>query len=153
MVVSASLRFGGLVGASVLMLAGCGSLGMQRSDLVFSPAACTEKRFDIYFAEGQARLTEPALQAVRMTAEQLQGCDIRKVRVIGLASATGPADANQALSERRALAVVEVLEAEGWPVPAFEINVVGQAGAVDPAGTAQPLRRRAEVIVDAAPPR
>ncbi|HAV51456.1 MAG TPA: flagellar motor protein MotB, partial [Brevundimonas sp.] len=94
-----------------------------------------------------------AWRAIRMTADQLRDCDIRKVQIVGLASATGSSAANQGLSERRAVAGTEALEAEGWPLPAFEIAVEGDTGAVTADGTAEPLRRRTEVIVDAAPRR
>jgi outer membrane protein OmpA-like peptidoglycan-associated protein len=137
------------------VLTGCESAGLfrDRSDLVATPTTCTAKRFDIYFGEGQAQLTDPALQAIRLTADQLKDCDIRKVQVIGLASATGSSSANQTLSERRAIAVTEALEAAGWPLPAFEIAVEGDTGAVTADGRAEPLRRRTEVVVDAAPRR
>jgi outer membrane protein OmpA-like peptidoglycan-associated protein len=150
-----TLRFMALAGAAALVLTGCESAGLfrDRSDLVATPTTCTAKRFDIYFGEGQAQLTDPALQAIRLTADQLKDCDIRKVQVIGLASATGSSSANQTLSERRAIAVTEALEAAGWPLPAFEIAVEGDTGAVTADGRAEPLRRRTEVVVDAAPRR
>lgn len=150
-----TLRFMAVAGAAALVLTGCESTGLfrDRSDLVSTPTTCTTHRFDIYFAEGQAQLTDPAHQAIRMATEQLKDCDIRKVQVIGLASATGSSAANQTLSERRAIAVTEALEAAGWPLPAFEIAVEGDTGAVTADGRAEPLRRRTEVVVDAAPRR
>lgn len=153
MFTSSTVRFIVIAGTAALVLAGCGSANpfADRSDLVAAPQACTAKRFDIYFGEGQAQLTAPALEAIRLTADQLRGCEIRKVQVIGLASATGSSPANQTLSERRALAVTDALEAEGWPLPAFEIAVAGNSGATTADGRAEPLRRRTEVIVDAAP--
>ncbi|WP_292159000.1 OmpA family protein [Brevundimonas sp.] len=147
--------FMAVAGAAALALAGCEGSGVfrDRSELVAAPTTCTAKRFDIYFGEGQAQLTEPARQAIRLTADQLKDCDIRKVQVIGLASATGSSPANQTLSERRAIAVTAALEAEGWPLPAFEIAVVGDSGAVTADGRSEPLRRRTEVIVEAVPRR
>jgi len=140
------------VGATV---AGCGwTPGMRdRSELVAEPSACSEKRFEVYFAENEARLTNPALQAIGLTATQLQGCDIRRVKVTGLASATGDVAANLSLSERRATAVAEALVAAGWPTPAFEVGAVGDAGAVTTAGASEPMRRRTEVVVEAVPRR
>jgi outer membrane protein OmpA-like peptidoglycan-associated protein len=150
-----TLRFMGVAGAAALVLTGCEGSGLfrDRSDLVSTPTTCTTKRFDIYFGEGQAQLTDAAWRAIRMTADQLRDCDIRRVQIVGLASATGSSAANQELSERRAVAVTEALEAEGWPLPAFQIAVEGDTGAVNADGTAEPLRRRTEVIVDAAPRR
>lgn len=137
-----------------LGLAACGTgRGMfrDRSDLVAAPSTCTPKRFEIYFADSEARLTEPARQAIGMTATQLQDCDIRSVRVVGLADARGGAAANQSLSERRALAVAEALTGAGWPAPAFEVSAAGDEGAVNAAGVSEPLRRRTEVLVEAQP--
>lgn len=141
-----------LLGLAAAAVAGCAVPGFKnRSDLVVEPSACTEKRFEVYFAEGEARLTEPARQAIGMTAAQLQGCDIRKVQVLGLASATGGAAANLSLSQRRALAVAEALTAAGWPAPVFDLEAAGDAGAVAASGAQEPMRRRTEVLIDAAP--
>lgn len=142
-------------GALVLMglaAAGCSlTPTVKRSDIVAEPSPCTAQRFEVYFAEGEARLTDAARQAIGLTATQLQGCAIRKVQVIGLADASGAASANQGLSERRAAAVVDALAAAGWPAPAFEVSGAGDAGAVTASGASEPLRRRTEVLVDAAP--
>jgi outer membrane protein OmpA-like peptidoglycan-associated protein len=75
------------------------------------------------------------------------------VKVTGLASSTGDVATNLSLSERRATAVAEALVAAGWPTPAFEVGAVGDAGAVTADGTNEPMRRRTEVVVDAAPRR
>lgn len=140
-----------LVGGLALLVAGC-SLAptMRRSDLVAEPTACIAKRFEVYFAEGEARLTDVARQAIGLTATQLQGCRIDKVQVIGLADASGGATANQSLSERRAVAVAEALAAAGWPAPAFDVGGVGDEGATS-AGVNEPMRRRTEVLVEASP--
>ncbi|MFC5344786.1 OmpA family protein [Brevundimonas staleyi] len=140
------------MGAAAVALAGCSSMGTPGRDaLVAEPSACAAKRFDIYFAEDQAQLTDAARTAIGLTATQLQGCRINTVKVLGLASSTGSADANQALSERRALAVAEALTAAGWPAPAFELAAAGDQGATTATGVAEPLRRRTEVLVEAAP--
>ncbi|QDH72099.1 OmpA family protein [Brevundimonas sp. M20] len=139
--------------AGAAALAGCGwTPGMRdRAEIVAEPSPCTAKRFDVYFAENEARLTSAALQAIGLTATQLQGCDIKRVQVVGLASATGGVASNLNLSEQRAIAVAEALQAAGWPAPAFEVGAVGDAGATTAAGTNEPLRRRTEVLVEAAP--
>jgi outer membrane protein OmpA-like peptidoglycan-associated protein len=137
-----------------LGLTGCETgrgLFRERSDLVAEPAACAAKRFEVYFADGEARLTEPARRAIGMTAAQLQGCDIRRVQVLGLADARGGEAANLSLSERRAQAVVEALAATGWPAPAFDVAAAGDQGAVTGTGAREPMRRRTEVLVEAAP--
>jgi len=124
---------------------------MDRGAVVTEPSACTAKRFEVYFADSEARLTEPARQAIGMAAAQLQGCEIRKVQVLGLADARGGATANLDLSQRRAQAVAEALTAAGWPAPAFDLEAAGDAGAVTDAGVREPMRRRTEVLIDAVP--
>ena len=145
-----------LIGFAVLAgavgLSGCGvTRFMDRSAVVTEPSPCTAKRFEVYFADSEARLTEPARQAIGMAAAQLQGCDIRKVQVLGLSDARGGATANQSLSERRAQAVAEALTAAGWPTPVFEVEAIGDEGAVTDSGVREPIRRRTEVLVDAVP--
>ena len=135
-----------------LAMAGCSTLGTSRADLVQDPQVCVATTLPIYFAEGEAGLTEPARELIRSTASALEGCDIQRVRVVGLASATGGSAANQTLSERRATTVAEALVAAGWPAPAFELAAAGDAGATD-GGVAEPVRRRVDLVVEAAPPR
>ncbi len=142
-------------GLAALAAAGCGwTPGVRDRDaLVAEPSHCADKRFEVYFAEGEARLTTPALQAIGLTATQLQGCDIRSVKVVGLADAQGGTGANLTLSQRRAQAVAEALAAAGWPTPAFDVVAVGDEGAVTAQGANEPMRRRTEVVVEATPRR
>ena len=142
-----------IFGASALAVAGCAlAPGVRdRGDLVAEPNACAPQRFDVYFRNGEAGLTDAARHAIGLTATQLQGCEIRKVNVVGLTDARGGPTANLDLSERRALAVAEALEAAGWPSPAFSLIVAGESGSVTADGASEPMRRRTEVLVDAAP--
>ncbi|WP_298744167.1 OmpA family protein [uncultured Brevundimonas sp.] len=140
-----------LFGAGALAVAGCAGGPAARGDLIAEPSACAPQRFDIYFRDGEAGLTDAARHAIGLTATQLQGCAIRKVEVVGLADARGGPDANLDLSERRAVAVKEALEAAGWPAPAFSLMVAGESGSVAAGGVSEPMRRRTEVVVDAAP--
>ena len=140
-----------LIGAMALGLAGCGTLGVRdRSELVVEPQACVHTTLPIYFAECEAGLTAPARDLIRTTADGLRHCSIQRVRVIGLASATGSADRNLSLSERRAETVASALAEAGLPAPAFDIEAVGDAGAAS-GGISEPVRRRVEVIIEAAP--
>ena len=138
---------------AALAVAGCAlTPGVRdRSAVVVEPNACTPQRFDVYFRDGEAGLTDAARHAIGLTATQLQGCEIRKVNVIGLTDARGGPTANLDLSERRALAVTEALEAAGWPSPVFSLIVAGESGSVTADGASEPMRRRTEVLVDAAP--
>jgi peptidoglycan-associated lipoprotein len=140
-----------LFGLAATVLAGCGVTRNHSRPLVAEPSPCGPQRFEVYFGQGDAQLTHAALQAIGLTATQLQGCEIRRVQVIGLADPTGDPEANLDLSERRAIAVTEALAAAGWPAPAFELGAAGESGATTPGGAVQPMRRRTEVLVDAAP--
>lgn len=137
--------------AAGLTVSACssGSVFRSRDQLVAETPACGPKRFDVYFGENSDRLTEAARSAIGLTATQLQGCRIDAVQVLGLASATGGADANLDLSQRRAVAVAEALAAAGWPAPVFEVAAAGDTGAVAANGVNEPLRRRTEVVVQA----
>jgi len=146
-------RLIGIAGlAGMAGLSGCGITGfMDREAVVTEPSPCVTKRFEIYFADSEARLTESARRAIGLEAAQLQGCDIRRVQVLGLADARGGATANLTLSEHRAQAVAEALTAAGWPAPAFDVDAAGDEGAVTEAGWREPMRRRTEVLVEAVP--
>lgn len=138
-----------------LVVAGCAATSgyKKRSDLVSDPSACADKRFEVYFVPDRATLTDAARQAIGMTATQLQGCQIKHVKVTGLADArSGSAAANQSISEQRARAVAEALAGAGLPAPAFDIEASGAQGALV-GGVNDPLRRRTEVLIEVVAPR
>ncbi len=149
-----------LISAVVLLTASLAAAGCaatsgykERSDLVIDPSACADKRFEVYFVPDRATLTDAARQAIGMTATQLQGCQIKHVKVTGLADArSGTAAANQSISEQRARAVAEALAGAGLPAPAFDIEASGAQGAVV-GGVNDPLRRRTEVLIEVVAPR
>lgn len=137
--------------ALAIGVSGCSSFGiLDRSELVAAPQPCAETTLPIYFSEGQARLTRPAQTLIRTTAANMRGCTIDRVRVVGLASATGGTQSNLSLSERRAVVVAQALADAGLPTPAFEVIAAGDAGA-EQGGVSEPVRRRVEVVIDARP--
>lgn len=144
------VRLGLGLAVCAVALAGCETSGVfkKRTDLVVAPANCSAKRFDIYFADGQASLTDAARQAIDLTAGQLEGCHISSIKVLGLADAKGDTSANAVLSQRRADTVVRALRRSGWPAPAFDVGAAGDEGAIT-GGVREPLRRRTEVLVEA----
>lgn len=133
-----------------LALGAC-AMPMKREAVVVGESACAPVRFDVYFRENDARLTEAADQAIRMAAGTLANCEVSRVRVLGLADATGASEANMTLSQRRARTVAQALNAAGLPAPAFDVTAAGDANATTAAGTAEPLRRRTEVLIEAQP--
>jgi outer membrane protein OmpA-like peptidoglycan-associated protein len=108
---------------------------------------CEDTSFPVYFRTGSAALTDPAIQAIRMTADQTKGCQALEVRVMGLADADGGAQRNQDLSRARAETVAAALAAQGFPAPAYDIEASGSAGSKTPLGAIIPSRRRAEVVI------
>ncbi|GLK48753.1 hypothetical protein GCM10017620_17260 [Brevundimonas intermedia] len=145
-------NFGIAALAGALALGACAT-PMRRDEIVTSGSPCMPVRFDIYFRENEARLTDAAGQAINAAAGVLRTCEVRSVQVLGLADATGASEANLSLSQRRARTVAEALSAAGLPAPAFEVAAAGDAGATTAGGAAEPLRRRTEVVVDARPRR
>lgn len=138
---------------ATVALAACTTSGEYATrDALVAPVNCSNQTFEVYFEEGQARLTPVARQAISMTASRLQGCHIQSVSVTGLASASGSAQANLNLSEQRANAVREALSATGWPAPTIDVSAVGAEGARS-GNVNEPLRRRTEVVVVATAPR
>ena len=113
---------------------------------------CTDFSFPIYFETGSDQLTPAARRVVADAAARVRGCVFGRIDVVGLADADGLASRNLVLSRRRAASVAQALAAGGLPRPEFDIDAVGQIGAVTSAGQAEPLRRRAEVVIRASPP-
>lgn len=149
--VSKGLTAVALIGAG--LLAGCATQGNYATrDALVDPVNCSNQTFEVYFDQGQARLTAAAREAISMTATRLAGCHVESVRVTGLADATGTATANQNLSEQRAQSVREAMAATGWPAPVIETAAVGSDGART-GSINEPLRRRTEVVVVASAPR
>jgi peptidoglycan-associated lipoprotein len=86
-------------------------------------------------------------------AERVRGCAVSQIQVLGLADAVGSRTRNLALSRRRAAEVGDALKALGLPAPMFDIEAMGEAGAKTVGGEPEVMRRRAEVVIHAAPRR
>ncbi|WP_395944183.1 OmpA family protein [Brevundimonas sp.] len=136
----------------MLALGAC-AMPMKREAIVAGESMCSPARFDIYFQENDAGLTEAADQAIMAAAGVLRACDVRRVQVLGLADATGASEANLTLSQRRARTVAQALNGAGLPAPVFDVAAAGDAEATTATGAAEPLRRRTVVVVDAHPRR
>jgi outer membrane protein OmpA-like peptidoglycan-associated protein len=148
-------RSAGLIG--LVLLAACASEPAPRKGgapgaAAPAPAVCADFSFPVYFSSGAA-LDPQARAVLAEAAARVRGCRIEKVEVLGLADATGRAGPNMTVSRQRADAVAAALAAAGLPRPAFSVEAAGQIGATTPLGAPEPLRRRAEVVIRAAPPR
>jgi outer membrane protein OmpA-like peptidoglycan-associated protein len=146
---------------TAIMLGAAGLLGLaacaQTRPPKPPPAApiarvCADFNFPIYFETGSDRLTAAAQLVLDDAAARVRGCGFGRIDVMGLADADGTARRNLALSRRRAASVGQALAAAGLPRPVFDLEGMGQAGAVTSAGVPEPLRRRAEVVIRAYDP-
>ena len=136
--------------AALLLAGGCASVEGARARLVQAPPHCVDQTVQIYFEPDSAEITREGRMVISQAASNARGCRVTAVDVVGLADAVGAADANLALSKRRADAVAGALTANGLPHAEFKTGV-GQEGAITPGGQAQPLRRRADVTLHLSP--
>ncbi|HJV43756.1 OmpA family protein [Caulobacter sp.] len=143
-----------ILGLAALSLAACaetsGPWRTLRKPVVAASPGCAGFTSSIYFEQDSAALTPEARMVLAGARAQAQGCQVRSVRVVGLADAVGAPEANLALSRRRADAVSAALAKHGFGKVDFDLAAVGDAGAVGPSGAAAPLRRRADIIFDLA---
>jgi outer membrane protein OmpA-like peptidoglycan-associated protein len=116
-----------------------------------APRQCGSVSFPIYFDKNADHLTASASAVLASGAAQVKGCVVSRVEVLGLADADGPTNHNLALSRRRADRVAEALAGLGLPAPVFDTEAIGAAGARAIDGKPEPLRRRTEVVIHAAP--
>jgi outer membrane protein OmpA-like peptidoglycan-associated protein len=133
------------------MLAGCAAPPSPQPGLAPPAVYCADFSFPIYFETGSEQLTAAARQEIGYTTQRVRGCRINSVAVIGLADADGPARRNLLLSRRRAATVASALSAAGLPAPNFDIEALGEQGAITAEGK-EPLRRRTEVVIHASAP-
>lgn len=139
-----------------LALAGCAETnGPWRTVKrpVAAPAPpCAGFTASIYFDQDSAELTPEARMVLANARVQARGCTVRSVRVVGLADAVGASEANLVLSKRRADVVSKALASHGFGRADFDLSAMGDAGAQASSGAAAPLRRRADMVFDLAPP-
>jgi len=144
-----------LVCVALAVVAGCQSArkpAASRGPVIVRPAACADFTVSIYFESTSAAITPQAERLLTAAATRAKGCSVTGVNVVGLADAPGSADANLALSRRRADAVTRALLRRGFTTVAFQVAAKGDVGAQTGAGQDRPLRRRADVQFHLAPP-
>lgn len=130
-----------------VVVSGCQTVRDARARLVREPKACRDMTIPVYFEPNVAQLTVEGRRVISAAARQARPCRVEAVRVLGLADAAGPADANLDLSRRRADAVAQAILAAGLPAATFEVDAAGQAGAVAADGSVAPVRRRADITL------
>jgi len=135
-----------------------GALQVHRAD----PAATLEQfaaaiaslppapaMFTVYFVFGQDELIEESRKAIAQMLQDVARRPVPEITVIGHADQVGAERINDALSQRRAERVKEMLVQRG--VPAERITIVGR-GAREPLvrsadGVAEARNRRAEINI------
>lgn len=141
--------------AAALSLAACaetsGPWRSLKKPVAATGATCAGFTSSIYFDQDSAALTPEARMVLASARAQARGCQVRGVRVVGLADAVGASEANLALSKRRADTVSSALATHGFGKADFDLAAIGDLGAAS-SGVAAPLRRRADIIFDLAPP-
>jgi len=124
---------------------------MVKKPVTTAGLACTAFTSSIYFEQDSVALTPEAKMVLANARAQARGCEVRSVRVIGLADAVGASEANLALSRRRADTVSAALATHGFGQAEFDLAALGETGATAPSGAVAPLRRRADIVFDLAP--
>ncbi len=144
-------------GGAVLALAGCaetqGPWRTLRKPVAVAPPNCGDFQSSVYFEQDSAALVPEARMVLANARDQAKGCDVKLVRVIGLADAVGTSEANLILSRRRAETVSSALAKAGFAKVEIDRVAVGDAGAVAASGATAPLRRRADILFDLETPR
>jgi outer membrane protein OmpA-like peptidoglycan-associated protein len=143
-----------IVAALALALAACATAEESGpSAAPFDPANCYTREFDIYFPGQTTALSRASRRIMDGMGEDVRGCHIASVRVIGATDEQGGAVSNDEISERRAQVIAEYLATRiGWPRSRMTIAAAGERGAVTEEGLAVPMRRRAHIVVEATPP-
>jgi len=136
----------------VLGLAGCASPLKGRDRIVKAAPACVDQTVEVYFEQFSAAVTKEGRAVLRAAAAQARPCKVTGVDILGLADSIGGDTAsNLELSKRRAQSVTAALMAVGLPAGEFKTAAAGQSGATTADGRAQPLRRRADIVVHVSP--
>jgi len=105
---------------------------------------------DVRFELGSARLTAPAQGQLDRLAEALHSDELRDQRflIVGHTDASGPADQNKRLSQRRAEAVKAYLAGRHHIAPArLEVLGLGEEKLRNPMAPDSAENRRVEVIM------
>jgi outer membrane protein OmpA-like peptidoglycan-associated protein len=113
------------------------------------------RQFVVYFALGEAVLDTAAQETIAAAAQEYQRTGSARVVVRGHTDTSGSASFNQALSERRELAVTDALISQGVPADAISGVAVGEADLAVPTedGVREAANRRVEINVEQiAPP-
>jgi outer membrane protein OmpA-like peptidoglycan-associated protein len=135
-----------------LKLAGVDQYGNALQPAVQSQAAAlaapSGKTWEVFFAFDRSDLSPQALQTVREAAASAKSGELARISVTGHTDTVGGDAYNLRLSDRRADAVQQALEADGIAQGDIAVRGVGKAGLLVPTpnGVREPQNRRVEII-------
>jgi outer membrane protein OmpA-like peptidoglycan-associated protein len=111
-----------------------------------------EGTWQIFFDFDRANLTPQAMRTVHEAAASAKSGDLTRISLTGHTDTVGSDPYNLRLSERRAVAVEQALEAEGIAQADIVVHGVGKAGLLVPTpnGVREPQNRRVEIIEEKA---
>jgi len=136
--------FSALIAA--LLVAGCSYTIDRRADA----ASCDARSASIYYDEWEYELSAESHTVLKAFQNSYKGCNLAKVRIVGMADSVGDEEENLKVSQQRAEVIANELAAGGWDRSRFDIIAIGKRGAeVD--GVKKTMRRRAVISVEASP--
>jgi hypothetical protein len=136
------LAFATALGLAALSLGACATTPRFQMPS-FNP--CADVSIGLYFESLSAEIGPEARAALKGAARQTRGCNVKSIDVLGLADPVGALDANQKLSEDRALAVSDALHSLG--LTGMNLAAAGETGSVTSGGAVAPLRRRVDILI------
>ena len=143
----------GVLTLGAVALSGCGHMPTGRDRIVKTPPRCVDQTVEVYFEQFSAEVTKEGRAVIAAAAAQAKPCKVASVDILGLAdNVGGDAASNLELSKRRAQSVTAALTAAGLPAGEIKTAAAGGAGATTAKGQAQPLRRRADIVLHLSPP-
>jgi outer membrane protein OmpA-like peptidoglycan-associated protein len=113
------------------------------------PEVKQPRSFLVFFETNKASLSDDARRVVREAADEYRAFASMRVVVLGHTDLVGSPRANQALSQRRAKAVLAALIGAGVPGERITAGAFGesQPAFVTPDGTPEPQNRRVEIYL------
>jgi OOP family OmpA-OmpF porin len=109
--------------------------------------ACLDTGFDIYFATGQTDLNSSAEAVIEQISKAYEPCDVSLLMVEGHADASGDAETNLMISEKRSLSVVAALVKAGISADRVRVVPLGEQEAITEDGLIEPQNRKTTVRI------
>jgi outer membrane protein OmpA-like peptidoglycan-associated protein len=108
-----------------------------------------QRAFQVFFDFNKSDITAAAAKVIQQASDSVKAGNLTQINVTGHTDTVGSAKYNQALSERRAVAVKQQLIADGVPNNEIATSGVGKSGLLVPTadGVREPQNRRAEIVL------